>query len=106
MTDLSSLEGKNFAVVLYTKGKTGEDEGSVFFGKARVDGETLNLDRGKDTQPFKIPKDTLGRLQRVNEDIKEILCDAEYWIWLTVADIPEGDDIAKYQPTHLKWPTQ
>ena len=106
MINLSSVQGKDLAVVLYAKGTTGEEEGAVFFGKARVDGENLYLDRGKGTPPFKIPQNVLGRLQQVNEDIKETLNGADYWIWLTVTDLPEGEDVTKYQPTHLRWPKQ
>ena len=105
MVELSAVHGKTLAVVLYSQTTKGEQgEGAVFFGTACVDKKCLYLDRGNKGPPFEIPNDALGRLKKVSEDIKDTLEGAEYWVWLTVADIPAGENATRYIHTGLKWP--
>ena len=106
MKNLSDLEGKDLALVLYGESIKGKEQSAVFFGKARVTGKDLYLDRGSNTPRFKLPENALRRLQKVADDIKETLSDADYWTWLTIGDVPEGESLTGYQPTPLKWPKQ
>ncbi len=106
MFKLSIIDGKSLAVVLYAQEIHGKKEGgAVFFGIARVEGEHLHLERGEKGPTFHIPDDALGRLKKVEGDIKDILEGAEYWVWLSVEDLPAGEDVTKYISTGLKWPT-
>ena len=106
MVELSTVHGKSLALVLYYEGHGGKAEnGAVFFGIARADGKQLWLDRGERGPAFQIPNNALGRLKKVaSDDIRIMLEGAKYWTWLTVGDVPKGNDSTTYLPTGLKWP--
>lgn len=105
MVDPSLVDGKRLAVVLIAS-DVEKKEGAVFFGTARWDGQNLQLDRGSENPSFTIPSETLGKLQKVDGKLRDILQDADYWISLTVSPLPEGADLSQYRLTGLKWPKQ
>ncbi len=104
MVELSSVNGKSLAIVLYKIVKGKKEEGAVFFGTARVKGKKLYLDRGKKGPIFEIPETGVRRLAKTDQEVKEILGGGDYWLWLTVVDLPKDEDATKYFTTGLKWP--
>lgn len=106
MVALSLVHGKRLAVVLIGSDEEKKEEGAVFFGIARWDGQSLQLNRGREKPSFTIPSEVLGKLQKVDEKLRDILQNADYWISLTVSPLPEGADLSQYRLTGLKWPKQ
>jgi len=94
--DLSQLAEKRFAIILvdYSEGK--DDSWSVVFGRAKVAGTRLSVDRGTGRN-FPIPDDTHDRIKAVTPDVASILGDAEYFTMLTVGPLP-GDKLPNQLP--------
>ena len=90
--DLSFIHGKRLAIMIVKKDASADDEGDVYFGTAQWDGENLELYRSKDLSPIRIPQNALNKIQKVSEDTRFLLEDAEYCILLTGGKNPEGLD--------------
>jgi hypothetical protein len=87
MIELSLLAEKRFAIILvdYTEGR--DDSWSVVFGRAKIVGRRLFVDRGTGTD-FPIPDDTHDRIKAVSAEVASILGDAEYFTMLTIGPKP------------------
>jgi len=104
---LAKVNGKRLALLVYEMSKRWKvKDAAIFFGNARVEGSRLYFDHGKHPLSFDIPEDALERLKRVTGDLRDIFEDAKYFIWMTIGDLPEGEDVSQYIPTGLKWPTR
>ena len=102
--DLPVLNGKRFAILLMGTDAHGEDAWSVFSGVARVDGATLVIERGLGNPDFEVRFEWLDRIKQVGSDNRSILMDAEYYIPLTVGNLPDGFASDSLFSTGLRWP--
>jgi hypothetical protein len=93
----SELEGKSLAVVLWTKDGNGEDE--VFVVKTIFQREENNLIfeipsnlYEKNAKKLKLVLDDewIKRLNRVPDDLKETLKNADFSLSLLIGDLPEN----------------
>lgn len=103
MNDNPNILGKPFCVLLIGTTVDGEDEGAVFSGTLKQNESGLYLDRGE-SPPFEIDPEWIERIKPVGPDIKDILLNAEYYLSLSVGQIPEGESTESYVATGLKWP--
>lgn len=101
--DLSGLHGKRIAVLLNGQDEAGEEEWAVLAGRAVWDGEKLRVDRGSGRKPFPAPYHALDRLKPVQDEVREILLDADFWLPLFVGPLPEDADQGEYESTGLNW---
>jgi hypothetical protein len=98
--NIAELDGKPFALWLTDK----NDESAVFSGTARLDGSSLFLDR-KSKPPFEIRPEWYGRIQAVTSlAVRAILLGADYFLRLSVGDVPQGATADEFRQTGLKWP--
>jgi hypothetical protein len=103
MINLKTINGKKLVLIGWAKDETGKDDVSAFTGTAKWDGKQLVLDRGNENSNFIIPNDWLDRLTIVNDDVKEVLMNADYSISFSIDDLPKGSS-SEYIKTNLKWP--
>ena len=77
--------------------------GIIFTGIARwVDGH-LFLDR-EDNKFFQLPDNALERIKPVPPSVADILQEAEFYVPIYIAPIPNDENPKDYIQTGLKWP--
>ena len=101
MTDC--LVNRSLALVLWGKTQTGEDDVVVFPGTLRQIDRRYYLEREGKPALMKLSTEWMLRVKDVSEELREILCDCELQLSLTIADIEE-EDAAGYIRSGLKWP--
>jgi hypothetical protein len=101
--NLNYLTGKKFAIWAVSKNKKGETESAVFNGIARLANGHLFLDR-EGHKSFSIPDATLKQIKPVSKDRAESFLNAEYYVPINIAPIPDDADPQEYIKTCLKWP--
>jgi hypothetical protein len=98
--ELSELDGKLFTLWLTDDQK----ESAVFAGTARWTGTQLQLDRVPNPS-FEIRAEWQDRIRAVpNEEVRQILLGAEYYLRLYVGSLPSGSNETEFEQTGLKWP--
>jgi len=101
--NLDYLTGKIFAIWAVSENKNGKKEQAVFTGIARwVDGH-LFLDR-EDNKFFQLPDNALERIKPVPPSVADILQEAEFYVPIYIAPIPNDENPKDYIQTGLKWP--
>jgi hypothetical protein len=104
MIDLATVHGKRMAMMAWGKKEDGTDDVVAFTGIADWDGKRLRLLREKG-EVFEVLADFWDRIRPVNEEVKDILLNAEFCFSVTVGNL--GDAGADgLLLTGLKWPTQ
>jgi hypothetical protein len=101
--NLNYLKGKKFAIRAVSKNSKEETESAVFTGIARLANGHLFLDR-EDHKSFPIPDAALKQIKPVPKDMADILLNAEYYVPIYVAPIPDDANPQDYIKTCLKWP--
>jgi hypothetical protein len=81
-----------------------QDESVLWTGIAHWDGNHLLMLRKDPDKPFEISNEWHSRIQPTPEASKEDLLGAEFFLRLSVGNIPVGSDEAEFQKTGLKWP--
>jgi hypothetical protein len=96
----SDFNGQRFALWLIND----DDESCVYGGfVAKFENGELFLHR-PGTPPFEVRPEWMHRIEKVeNETVREILDNADYYLRLTLRPVPEGEDLASYFQTGLKW---
>ena len=103
MVALTDLQDKVIALLLKGETEDGEKDWAVFTGLGQVVDASLQLYRGEDNPPVAIREAWLERIRPVEPDLKQIMCDADFMIPLTVGNLAD-DDREGLEPTGLKWP--
>jgi hypothetical protein len=101
--NLDYLTGKKFAIWAVSEKKTSETDSAVFSGIARWADGHLFLDRD-DNVSFQLPDDTLERIKPVPAEVADILLEAEFYVSLYIAPLPDDANPKEYLNTGLKWP--
>ncbi len=96
--------GRRVAVVAWADRPDGSDDWVVFAGTGDWDGNCLTLLRQPGKSAFRVPDEWLGHLKPVEPDLKGTLLGADYVVSGSVADLPEGHEVADFLKTDLKWP--
>lgn len=96
---LAELEGKRIALVVTDE----RDESVAFTGTARWDGDRLVMLRNKPDRPVQIHEEWHQKIRATPEDSKNTLLGAEFFLTLSVGDLPAGADESEFQKTGLKW---
>ena len=105
MIDPVQIHGKRLAMIAWgEKKEDGGEDVVVFTGTANWDGEKLIMLREPPHSSFQVPNEWWGRLKPVSEELKEMLLEADFYFSVTVGDLSEGEDVAGYIKTGLKWP--
>jgi hypothetical protein len=98
--NLAKLDGKVLSLWLTDQ----DGESAVFSGIARWNGSTLVLERTPDS-PLEIRPEWHDRIQIVaNEEVREILLGADYFLQLSVGDMAAEGTTECFDQTGLKWP--
>lgn len=85
--------GRRFAIVLIDEEAPEDDQGLVIHGRARWDGTGLRFEGHKrEDLGFVVPEEGLADLRWVEDDVRDVLADAEVWTMLPVSLLPEGVD--------------
>lgn len=83
--------GRRFAIVLVDEAAGEDDQGLVIHGRARWDGATLRFEgHHREDLGFMVPAEALEDLRWVEDDVRDLLADAEVWTMLPLAALPEG----------------
>ena len=90
-------------MVVWGEKSDGTDDVVVFTGTARWDGRHLTLARHE--SDFQLLDEWLDRLRPVRADLKATLLDSEYFLNVTIGNLPDGTDTRSYFDTGLKWPS-
>lgn len=101
--NLYEYKGKPFALLLCGETEYSEDDWAVFSGTAYIRNDKLYLERYGDQPDIEIMAEWYERIQETNESVKDILQGADYFITLSVGQMPEDADDS-YIPLGLKWP--
>ena len=101
--NLNYLTGKIFAILAVSEDSKGKTESAVFTGIARLANGHLFLDR-EDKKSFPIPDATLKQIKPVPKDKADIFLNAEYYVSINIAPIPDDANPQDYIKTCLKWP--
>jgi hypothetical protein len=80
------------------------DEGAVCLGVARWDGRRLFWER-PGSRAIEIPEHRLAEVRRTNEELREIVGDAEFLVTLSIQNISD-EEAEGYEQTGLKWPAE
>ncbi|MBP1680661.1 MAG: hypothetical protein H6Q35_1000 [Proteobacteria bacterium] len=91
---------KTLALILWSKDENGEDEVAVFSGVLIKKNETFFLEREDKKNPM-ILEEWLPRIDKIPEDLKEMLMGCEYQLTLSVGDIDDTPEL--YESFGLTW---
>jgi hypothetical protein len=89
------------ALILWGQDEYGKDEVAIFSGILIEKNEIYFLEREDKRNPI-ILQEWLSRIQKIPEDLKEMLMGCEYQLTLSVGDIDETPEL--YESFGLKWP--
>ncbi|MEJ2437944.1 MAG: hypothetical protein P8Y35_08275 [Sulfurovaceae bacterium] len=92
---------KTLALILWSKNENGEDEVAIFSGVLIKKNETFFLERKDKKDPI-ILEEWLPRINKIPEDLKEMLMGCEYQLALSVGDVDKTPE--SYESFGLKWP--
>jgi len=98
--DLNELNGKRIGVILTDE----QGEPALWTGIAHWDGKRLFMLRKDPEKPFEIYDEWYPRIRSTPEASKKDLLEAEFFLRLSVGNIPVGSDEGAFQKTGLKWP--
>jgi hypothetical protein len=98
--DPSQLNGKQIALVLTDE----SDESAVFTGTGKWDGTILVMLRNAPDAPVEIRQEWFSKIRATPTSSKDDLLGAEFFIWLHIGTLPQGEDESQWQKTGLKWP--
>ena len=98
------VNGTSLALLLISE-KTGGKEWAVFIGTAKINTDKLYLDFGKDKPLFRIFPEWYGYIRTVPDNVKSSLGEADYYLPLTVGDMPESQE-GLFVDTGLQWPAK
>ena len=102
--DLSELDNKSIALVVWGKDDQGEDDVAVFTGIMKVENGELYFHRDNEEVHFEMPFDDLDRIKPVPSDLKDTMLNCEYFVNLTIVPYPENENPDDFKITGLKWP--
>jgi hypothetical protein len=72
------------AIVAVSDGDKGKNEGAVWTGITRWEGDHLSLDR-EAGEVFEVPDDVLDRVKPVPSSVAELLFGADFYITMSIA---------------------
>jgi hypothetical protein len=104
IVDINNLDGKRLTLLLMGTKEDGDDDWAVFGGIASLEAGVLYMDRGEGKPRIKIREEWLGRIRMVEPESRETLLDADYYLPLTIGNLPPDEDGAGFDSTGLKWP--
>jgi hypothetical protein len=96
---LDELNGKSFALVAVEE----SGEGACFVGTARWDGTKLFFERPGMLEPIEIPEHRVGSVARTPPELGHLI-EADYFVRLTIGNLPEDVAPGEYTRVGLKWP--
>lgn len=97
--DPSILSGRRFALILTDE----RQESAVFSGTLLWKGQAL-LFQGSNERDFAILQEWYERIKPVPPSVKSILLDAEFFLSLSVGNLPDNQDLRHFEATGLRWP--
>jgi len=86
--DYKLIHEKSFALAVITKGEDGKDDLEFFPGKATWDGAHVTFHPESGDPPFLIPSEYLDKIEKVKEETKEFVKNAEYMLTLRMNVTP------------------
>lgn len=102
--NVDKLDKKKLSIVLWSKDSKGDDDVVVFFGILEVVSGKVNWIRDDTKEKLLIVEDWIEKIEKVQDECKEALLNADYAIHLTCGHLPENVDMGNYIKTCLKWP--
>ena len=96
--------GRKICLLLISKDNQGDDDWAIALGEITFINGTPHFQNTETPKPFVLPDDTLERLLVPSEEVRNIVCGADYILPLPVKSIPEGPNAEPFVPTGLKWP--
>jgi hypothetical protein len=100
--DLHQVEGKNISLLLISISERDQDY-AVITGTALWNDNVLRVDFGQNEPLFTVPKYALDRLRPVNDEVRDIIRNAEFYLPLFITDLPSDADPASWIYTGLQW---
>lgn len=91
-------------MVAWAKKPDGSDDVAVFTGIAERRGGSVVMVREPPGRSFVLRDEWLGRLSAVPDELRDVLCGADYQFWVTVSPVEDADDPSALEKTGLIWP--
>ena len=101
--DLTRYDGKPFALLLMGETEDGQDDWAVFPGIARLKDSSLYIERAGNEPPIEIQPEWYERIKPTNDESRDILQGADYFLGRTVGNFSD-EDAKDLQSIGLKWP--
>ena len=101
--DLTTIDGRPFALLLMRRTPAGADDWAVFPGIARIQDNVMYVDRSPRPR-FEIRPEWFERIRLVEPSERDILQGADYYLPLSVGDVPADEDASDFLRTGLRWP--
>lgn len=97
--NVNELKDKLIALVVWNVDK--EDDVHVYVGTLISQGTDYIFKNEKKGWTVPIQADKVDSIKKVNDDLKETLLNADYFINLTISDMVDND--GEFIPTGMKW---
>jgi hypothetical protein len=101
--DASEIVGQRLALILFSEGPSGGEEGAVIAGTVEQDGASILFTHDDGTIDI---SDWLDRIKTdLPADIRELHFGCEYSLSLTVGNVGDASTPAELRRTGLRWPS-
>ncbi len=104
MIDLEALHGRRVAMVAWAKKPDGTDDVAVFTGIAERRGASVVIVREPPERSLVLRNEWLERLSAVPDELRYVLCGADYQFSVAVGDMDDAEDPSALEKTGLIWP--
>jgi hypothetical protein len=96
-----NTEGKKIGLLVWSKDNNGADDVRVFTGIAKWHDDKLYLKRIEGL--MLLPDEWIEKIKPVGKDLQDTLLNSEYYISLTIENLPEKEDISKLIKLPINW---
>ena len=103
MISLDALHGRRIAMVAWAKKPDGTDDVAVFTGIAERRLTSVVVVREPPERSFLLRNEWLERVIAVPEELRDVLCGADYQFSVAVGDIDDAEDPSALEKTGLMW---
>ena len=93
--DLNTIHKKPFALAVITKSEEGKEELEVFPGTAEWDGSQVHFHPSSGDPAFLLPEDYYNQIEKVKDEFRSIMKEAEYMLTLRMEVKQENSDEEK-----------
>ena len=96
MIPISDLHGKSLALLIWYINENMDSTAAIVSGTAEIRGAKMSLVRGSFLPKMQVPGRLLTRVKSVPAEAKDIFGDAEYFLELTINDLPNANQKEKF----------